>query len=270
MWVSAGLGVLIGAILGMTGAGGGILAVPALTFGMHLRMQQAAPVALIAVALGAAVGTLEGLRHGLVRYKAAALIAISGFPLVYVGQRLAQFLPQALLQAAFASVMLLVAFRLYRQRATLADGPVPKPAARTQIHADSGKFVWTLSTASVLAAIGGLTGLVTGLLGVGGGFVIVPLLRKYTPLPMQGIVASSLMVIALVGASGVASALLQHADIPWCVAATFSATTILGMLLGRRSIKALAPGHVQRGFSVVLTVVAAGLLWQAIRTLLIA
>ena len=83
-------------------------------------------------------------------------------------------------------------------------------------------------------------------------------------------VAFFLMVIALVGASGVASALLQHADIPWCVAATFSATTILGMLLGRRSIKALAPGHVQRGFSVVLTVVAAGLLWQAIRTLLIA
>ena len=61
------LGVLIGAIMGLTGAGGGILAVPLLVAGMHWSMQQAAPVALFAVASGAAVGAFDGFRH-LVRH----------------------------------------------------------------------------------------------------------------------------------------------------------------------------------------------------------
>ena len=72
------LGVLIGAIMGLMGAGGGILAVPVLVAGLHWSMQQAAPVALVAVAAGAVVGALDGFRHRLVRYKAAMLMAVCG------------------------------------------------------------------------------------------------------------------------------------------------------------------------------------------------
>ncbi|MFJ1017246.1 TSUP family transporter, partial [Bordetella bronchiseptica] len=72
------LGILIGLTLGLTGAGGGILAVPALVLGLGMDMPQAAPVALMAVGLAAAVGSAEGLRRGTVRYKAAALMSVVG------------------------------------------------------------------------------------------------------------------------------------------------------------------------------------------------
>ena len=268
MALSALLGALIGAILGLTGAGGGILAVPALSVGMHWTMQQSAPVALIAIAFGASVGALEGLRNGLVRYKAAALIAASGFPLVYVGQMLASKLSQPSLQAGFALVMLLVAFRLFRQVALRSKPEAASSVARARVHPDSGKFIWTPATAAVLAFIGGATGFMTGLLGVGGGFVIVPMLRKFTNVSMQGVVATSLMVIALVGASGVASAVSRHASVPWGPAAIFSATTVVGMLVGRWLIKKIAAHHVQSVFAAVLTLVAMGLLFSATSELL--
>jgi len=268
--LSALLGALVGAILGLTGAGGGILAVPALSVGMHWTMQQAAPVALIAVAIGAAVGAAEGLRKGLVRYKAAALIALCGFPLVYLGQSLAHQLSQPVLQAGFSGVMLLVAYRLIQQVRKQGAGQSEAELrfGKARIHPESGKFIWTVSTAAVLAAIGGATGFLTGLLGVGGGFVIVPMLRKFTEVSMQGIVATSLMVIALVGASGVGSALLQHTAIPWAAAATFSATTVLGMVAGRSLIRKISPQQVQMAFSLVLTLVATGLLLSALQSLL--
>ena len=268
MALSAFLGALIGAILGLTGAGGGILAVPALSVGMHWTMQQAAPVALIAVAMGAAVGAIEGLRNGLVRYKAAALIAVSGIPLVYLGQMIAHEMSQPALQAGFSGVMLLVAFRLYRQVRMKSASESGLTFTRARINPDSGKFIWTLPTAAVLASIGGATGFMTGLLGVGGGFVIVPMLRKFTEVSMQGIVATSLMVIALVGASGVGSAVIRNTAIPWGPASIFSATTVVGMLIGRRLIKKISPSHVQLVFAAVLTLVALGLLVSAIYALL--
>ena len=254
--------------MGLTGAGGGILAVPALSVGMHWTMQQAAPVALIAVAMGAAVGALEGLRNGLVRYKAAALIAASGFPLVYLGQKIAHDMSQSVLQAGFSCVMLLVAFRLYRQVRLKSANESGLAFTKARINPDSGKFIWTLPTAALLASIGGVTGFMTGLLGVGGGFVIVPMLRKFTEVSMQGIVATSLMVIALVGASGVGSAIIRQTEIPWGAASIFSATTVLGMLLGRRLIKKISPNHVQLVFAAVLTLVALGLLASASAVLL--
>jgi uncharacterized protein len=70
------LGILTGAFMGLTGAGGGILAVPVLVAGMHWSIQQAAPVALMAVAAGVAVGAVDGFKHGLVRYKAAILMGM--------------------------------------------------------------------------------------------------------------------------------------------------------------------------------------------------
>ena len=260
MGLSALLGALVGAVLGLTGAGGGILAVPALSLGMHWTMQQAAPVALIAVALGAAVGAVEGLRKGLVRYKAALLIALSSLPLVYLGQALAQHMQQSTLQAAFAAVMLLVAWRMHRQAGT---GPAARTDAPARIHPVSGKFIWTPSTALLLACIGGGTGLLTGLLGVGGGFVIVPMLRRYTQVSMQGVVATSLAVIALVGSGGVASAMLRHADIAWLPAAVFSATTALGMMTGRWFIHRISPSQVQAAFAILLALVALGMLVSA-------
>ena len=81
MLTSLGLGVAIGVILALTGAGGGILAVPALVFGVRLGMAQAGPVGLLAVGMAAALGAVLGLRNGTVRYRAALLISLAGMML---------------------------------------------------------------------------------------------------------------------------------------------------------------------------------------------
>ncbi|PLZ00860.1 hypothetical protein CY652_18585 [Burkholderia sp. WAC0059] len=263
MLTSLLLGALVGAVLGLTGAGGGILAVPALVVGMGWPMQQATPVALVAVAGSAALGALEAFRRGLVRYRAAFLMAAAGVPLTSLGVRLSHVLPQRLLMALFAAVMLVVALRLLRQA---LGGGAPDPASGFCVgHLDpgTGRLAWTWSVAAALAGTGALTGLMTGLLGVGGGFVIVPMLRKLTDIPMHGIVATSLMVIALVGGGGIASTLVQGASPPLALTLMFSAMTAAGMVAGRVVSRRLAPAHVQMGFAVALIVIALGLMAKA-------
>ncbi|MEO7114275.1 MAG: sulfite exporter TauE/SafE family protein [Caldimonas sp.] len=263
MLISLLLGTLVGAVLGLTGAGGGILAVPALVVGLGWSMQEAAPVALIAVAGSAAVGAVEAFRKGLVRYRAAALMALSGFPFTWLGISLAHATSQRALAALFAALMLLVAIRLLRQ--ALAAGAVGvasgKPLAR--IDPATGRLRWNRPTALLLAGIGGLTGLATGLLGVGGGFVIVPLLRRFTDVPMHGIVATSLLVIALVGSGGVLAAVWRGASLPAGPTALFTVATAIGMLAGRGLSQRLSSRQVQIGFATILLIVAIGMLGKA-------
>ncbi len=265
MLISVILGVLVGAVLGLTGAGGGILAVPALVFGLGWSMQQAAPVALIAVAAGAALGAVDGLRAGLVRYRAAAVISVSGIAVTSLGVLVAQAVSQRVLLALFAVVMVVVAIRLLRRvfdRRSPGADPRDPPC---QLDAITGRFVWNLPTAGLLIGVGALTGFTTGLLGVGGGFVIVPLLRRLTGLTMHSIVATSLLVIAIVGVGGVGTALLHGATMPWLPTLLFTAATALGMLGGRIASRRLTASHVQIGFAAVLLIVAVGLLVKAAR-----
>jgi len=99
------LGTVVGLILALAGAGGGILAVPLLVFGLHLTIMQAAPVGLIAVGAASAFGAVLGLRESLVRYRAAALIGITGLLLAPLGVRLATLIPNQPLMVAFSIVL---------------------------------------------------------------------------------------------------------------------------------------------------------------------
>ena len=258
MGISLLLGIVVGVILGLTGAGGGILAVPALVAGMGWSMQQAAPVALIAVAGSAALGAFEGLRKGLVRYKAALVMVIAGVPFTSVGIMVAQRLPQAWLLGLFALVMLIVAGRFLRRAGALnLHAPV------ALLNPDTGRFHWNWRTGCLFVGIGAATGFMTGLLGVGGGFMIVPALRRFTNVTVHGIVATSLMVIALVGSGGIMSALAHGVTLPMPVTAYFAVATACGMA-GGRMLAARAPeALVQRIFAVVLIVVALGLIYKA-------
>ncbi|MCU6435675.1 sulfite exporter TauE/SafE family protein [Undibacterium sp. Jales W-56] len=249
------IGLVVGAVMGLTGAGGGIIAVPALVEAMGWQMQQAMPVALLAVTAGALVGAVEGFRKKLVRYRAAIIMALVGMPLTSAGVLVAHQLSQTWLMAVFAGILLVVAVRLINGSAPVT-APTSNAPALLCINTATGRFDWTLTTSVVIASIGGVAGFITGLLGVGGGFVIVPMLRRYTNVSMHGAVATSLLVIALVGSAGVGSAVLHGAVIPLEFTAFFMVSSALGMLAGRQIARHLREDTIQRAFAALLVLVA--------------
>ncbi len=261
MLTNLGLGLAIGIILALTGAGGGILAVPALVFGAHQSMAQAGPIGLLAVGMAAALGAVLGLRSGTVRYRAATLISMAGMILSPAGLWLAYRIDNRWLSVLFALVLLYVAYRTWWQagqparKAEGGDAAQP-PCIRS---ADSGRFIWTSRCARALALSGSIAGLLSGLLGVGGGFVMVPALQRVTDLEMKSVVATSLAVIALVSATGVVSSALAG-TLNWPVAIPFSAGALGGMLVGRVVAARLAGPYLQKGFAVVSGMVALGMI----------
>jgi len=265
MLLNLGLGITVGVILALTGAGGGILAVPLLIFGAGLGAAEAGPIGLMAVGMAAALGALLGLKAGIVRYKAALLTAGSGMLLAPPGLWLAHHTDNRWLTLLFAIVLLYVAARMLKQSMRQSTD---RPQASTRRPpcirgADTGKFIWTSPCACALALSGAIAGLLSGLLGVGGGFVMVPALQRSTDLAMESVVATSLAVIALVSITGVvSSALTGHLN--WVVAAPFSSGALAGMLGGRMLADRLTGRRLQQGFGLVSALVAVGMILKAV------
>ena len=264
--MSAALGLVVGLILGLTGAGGSILAVPLLIFALNWSVARSAPVALIAVAASATLGAVIGLRQKIVRYRAAMVMAAAGAVLTPAGLFLAHRVPAAPLKLLFAGVLLIVAWRMYRRASAndpAADVRSPPRAVPCQIDPATGRFAWTAPCTRALVMAGSLTGLLSGLLGVGGGFVVVPALQRATALPMNAIVATSLTVVALVSSSAVAmAAVAGHLEID--VAIPFAAGALAGMAIGRTVAPRVAGSRLQQGFAVLCALVAIGLVAKTV------
>lgn len=262
MLTSLALGGVVGLILALTGAGGGILAVPLLLFGTGVEVAAAGPIGLMAVGMAAVLGAVLGLRAGIVRYRAAVLIAASGMLLSPAGLWAARQIDSRSLALLFALVLLYVAAKTFRQAS--ANGATSGSAhVLCKRDADAGRFVWTRPCALAMALSGALAGLLSGLLGVGGGFVMVPALRRYTDLPMQSAVATSLAVIALISLVGVAASAASGA-VDWAIALPFSAGALAGMLGGRTLAARLAGQRLQQGFAAVCALVAVTMIVKAL------
>ena len=262
MLLSIALGAVIGMVAALTGAGGGILGVPLLVFAMHLTLVQAGPIGLMATGASAGLGAILAHRHGSVRFRAAALMAVTGMALTPAGVWVAGSIPSKPLTILFAFVLLYVAYRTFMKtrRDPAKDTFALKPCTLDQ---SVGRLIWTVPCARVLAGSGMAVGFLSGLIGVGGGFVIVPTLQRYTDLEMHTIVPTSLAVIALVSVAGVASSSLSGTLI-WSIALPFSGGALLGMLGGRRVGKKLPDVVLQRGFAALCVVVAVGLVLRSV------
>lgn len=262
MLTSALLGLAVGLILALTGAGGGILAVPLLVFGTGVKVAEAGPIGLLAVGMAAALGAVLGLKAGAVRYRAALLVAAAGMLLAPAGLWAARLVDGRWLGLLFAATLLYVAARTYRQ----ATGSGPVQAARVPACVrgpGTGRFVWTRPCARALALSGAAAGFLSGLLGVGGGFVMVPALQRHTDLPIKPAVATSLAVIAIISAGGVATAAM-HGAIEWGRAAPFAAGTLAGMIGGRSLAARVAGPLLQKAFAAVSALVAIGMIARAL------
>lgn len=264
------LGLIVGLVLGLTGAGGSILGVPLLMAGLGWTLTQSAPVALVAVAGSAAFGTWVAWDKAYVRYRAAMLMGAVGALSAPLGLAAAARLPHGVLTLAFGAVMLVVAVRLFRQarrapaeaaivRATVAGEGATARGPVCRLDPATGRIAWTRPCAMVLGLIGALGGTLSGLLGVGGGFVIVPALRSVTELSMHSAIATSLMTIAITAGGAVLAVLLSGQGLPWAVALPFVAGALAGMVAARRLAPRVAGARLQQLFAAIMALVGAGM-----------
>ena len=255
--------------MGLTGAGGGILSVPLLVFALHLSVAEAAPISLSAITLAAGVGAILGLKNKILRYRAAGLMAIFGLALSPLGLWISQRTPNAPLLIIFSLTLFYISIRLYRQAYKEIHG-IPdfagKPPPPCLLDASVGKLAWNIPCARALMFSGGLAGLLSGLLGVGGGFVIIPALKRYTDLPVNSIVATSLGVLAIIAGGGtIFSALSGNLNLS--ITAPFALGALLGLLVGRALGKKISGPKLQQIFSVLTFGVALSLILKGLSSL---
>jgi len=263
--ISLVLGSIVGCLLALTGAGGAILSVPLLGFGLNLTVTQAGPIGLLAVCLSAGIGAAIALRAKILRYRAAMFMAIFGLILTPFGIILARVIPNKPLSIGFALLLCVVGLRLLlnalREMAgTLAVESKPPPC---QLNQSIGRLIWTVPCARSLAIAGASAGFFSGLLGVGGGFIIVPSLKRFTDLPVKSIVATSLGVLTIVSFGNVAIATISGTMI-WSIALPFAGGALAGMMLGQQIVKFMSGPRLQQFFALFTLFIAALMLFKAL------
>ncbi len=264
--ISLLFGLIIGFSLGLTGGGGSIFAVPLLVYGLAMPVHEAVGVSLVAVSATALGGAIIRLRRREVELKAALLFGMAGIVGAPLGAVLGAKLPAKFLLGGFALLMLLVAARMWLQavRRPAEAGIVRAgddaldatsgPACRIN---PAGGLTLTSRCTVVLILSGVFTGFLSGLFGVGGGFLIVPALVLVASLPMQRAVPTSLLIIAIISAAGSASYLLAGRPLALEVTALwFILGGLGGMVLGGRLSRRLAGPCLQKLFATAMAGVA--------------
>ncbi len=278
MTVAIVLGLVIGLALGALGGGGSILAVPVL---VHLAGQgagAATATSLVAVAAASVAASIPHARAGNVRWGPAATFVGTGIVGSWVGTSINGRLGDDVLLLAFSGLVLVAAHRMLtacpsctavgEARATAASAratsapPQPSAGARpggTTATAVAARPASSRSarrpTVRVVLA-GSVVGLLTGLFGVGGGFVIVPALTLALLLSMPAAIGTSLVVI--VGNAVVALGFRGLDAVDWGLAVPFTATMLVGSLVGSLLADRLPPKASLRAFAVLLVLVAVG------------
>jgi uncharacterized membrane protein YfcA len=246
---AAGLGLVIGLVIGALGGGGSILTVPVLVLVLGLSAQDATSGSLVIVGVTAAVATIGHAGSGHTGWRAGVFIALAGVPASLLGTRLNLLVDQDVLLLAFAGLMLLAAagMLIRRRGRDPADGEqasrAPTPLSR------AGRL-------ARLIAAGLAIGFLTGFLGVGGGFVIVPALVLALGFPMPRAVGTSLLVIALNAAVALA-ARAGTGSFDWDVIVPFTVAAVAASLGGTLLTDRLPARLLTQGFGVLLLLVAA-------------
>ncbi|WP_339908791.1 sulfite exporter TauE/SafE family protein [Symmachiella dynata] len=264
--LSLGFGLVIGLALGLTGGGGSIFAVPLLVYAMSVPPHEAVGISLAAVGTTAAWGVIQHLRGGQVEVRTGLLFAVTGMLGAPLGTWLNSMMPEKLLMLLFAGLMLAIALRMWRRStasntatektACPADATVESPNEATCRRDAQGQLQLTSRCAVLLIALGFATGILSGLFGVGGGFVIVPALVLFSGMPIHRAVATSLLVIALISASGIASNLIADRPLDFHIAALFAGGGIVGLSMGTQLGRRISGAALQKGFSMAVVAVA--------------
>lgn len=260
------VGISIGLVLGLTGAGGSIFALPLLILLLNVAPQDAVSIALCAVAASAIFGTLTRLKSREIEWLPALMFALIGSLFTPLGTLLNQNIPETIILLGFAAIVLMVATKMWRQanakpeETNVARAQIPK----TLMDADGAycrmneKQSFQFGPRCFMGMLGGasLTGVLSGLFGVGGGFIIVPTLMFLTGISIQQAVATSLVVISAVSSTALASYYFQGDLIISPLLYQISLGGLLGMLIGTFIGKKIGGPLLQKVFAVSMVLLS--------------
>jgi uncharacterized membrane protein YfcA len=248
--VAMALGAAIGVLLGLLGGGGSILAVPALVYVLGLGIGQAIPTSLIVIGIASAVGVLPKVWAHQVQWRLAGIFATAGIPATFVGAAVGRHLPQSVVLIGFAVVMIAAGVRM------LLDSADTGTACRV----GNEGINWRRCAPRSIPA-GFLVGLLTGLFGVGGGFLIIPALVLMLGVEMPIAIGTSLLIIVANSAAGVISH-LSGVGINWSITAAFVGTAIAGSLMAGHLGTTVDTRKLQHWFAYLVFAVAAYVLFD--------
>ncbi len=251
------VGIVIGVVLGLTGAGGSVLAVPLLMSFLGFSMTEAVGLSLGAVAASTIIGSVLKRRAGDIHWLPAVVFVVFGSVGSPIGSWLNRQWPENIVLAGFCLLMLVVALHMWRQASVDPESSkvlrgnskaAENPQVVCQVRPnDSYKLAWPCTYLMVLSGLG--TGILSGLFGVGGGFLIVPALLSLTNMSMRQAVSTSLFVIACISTFGFLNFVLLTGDVNISVLLLLMTGGIVGMIIGIFSSRYLAGPILQKLFS---------------------
>lgn len=259
-------GGIVGFSLGLTGGGGAIFAVPLLVYVVGTTPRDAIGISLATVGITSFVGTIRSWRAGTMELSTGLLFAVAGALGTPLGAWLAQRIPEAMLLTLFGLLMLVVAARMWRRRVDPTATPAsvtkscetdnPSPSGPTCQRDETGRLLLTARCRWLLLVLGLFTGVLSGLFGVGGGFIIVPALVLFSSMAMNRAVGTSLLVISLVSAAGLFSQWLNGNPLDWKIILPFSLGSLVGLLFGNRLNRIIPENAMRQTFAAAILVVA--------------
>lgn len=249
--LGAGLALLVGFVLGLLGGGGSVLTVPILIYALHIPVKTAIATSLCVVGLVAFIGFLSHLRQKTVATRVAFAFGPPAVIAAYAGAKIAKHIPPTAQLILFAVVGL--AGSVLMLRGTF----------RKSTSTDSDKYDFSADrrTLTLLGLQGLGVGLLTGLIGVGGGFLIVPALVLVAKLPMRLAIGTSLLVITMNALSGFAGN-IGTVPIDWTLIAWFSAVAAVGSVIGSALSKRVPQRQLKQVFGVLLVGVSLYVLYR--------
>lgn len=250
----AALGLAVGVVIGGLGGGGGVLTVPVLVYVVGLSAQDATTGSVVIVGVTALAGVLGRLGSGAVRWRSGLALGAVGIPCAVLGTVVNQRVPEPVLLLSFAALTLGVAGAMLVDARNPAPAPPPAPGTAAAPRAGTGvthRIPTRGATALRTVLCGVAIGFLTGFLGVGGGFLIVPALLIVLRLPMAGAVGTSLLVTALNSAAALTTR-AGVAQFDWSVLVPFTVAAVAGGVLGRRIASRLSGPALSRAFAALL------------------
>jgi uncharacterized membrane protein YfcA len=231
------LAVFVGIALGLLGGGGSTLTVPLLAFVAGLDARHAITTALLVVGVTSAVGSVAHARSGRVQWRAALLLGPTGMAGAYLGGRLALYVPGSISMGVFAVIMIVSATVLLNDRRNAEATTEPNlPAVKT-------------------AVLGISVGVVSGMTGAGGGFLLVAVLALVGGLALPIAVGTSLVIVTMHCVAALAGR-LSGEHVNWQLAVMVTAAAVIGSLIGERMTPKIDPRILRTAFGVLILLMA--------------